>query len=235
MSEVIFEPEGVTFFGERCYVFDPFAIEVGNVVAPTPEAASATPTPWSHSISGSLLNRALLVATTSNRAGSHAVSGVTAGGVAMTQIGSVVQVVGSYYLLSTLWGLVAPPAGVLTIAPTLNASAYCVCASLDLGNVDQANPFSAAMTAVAASGATGSTINITATRYDLLVDVIAKAVPAEGFNAVTYQTELMDAQDGRPGHRGSAMYKLAQDGDGVTRAWASATGFSHLAAVVNAI
>jgi len=233
MGETLFEPEGLRFRGERCYISEALEIEIGNVAAPTPEAASATPTPWSHSISGSLVNRALLVATASNRAGSHAVSGVTAGGAAMTQIGAVMQVVGSYYFLATLWGLVAPAAGVLTIAPTLNASAYCVCASLDLGNVDQANPFSAAMTAAAASGATGSTINITATRYDLLVDVIAKGVPAEGFNAMVYQTELMDAQDGRPGHRGSAAWKWSRDGNGMTRAWASAAGFAHLAAVVN--
>lgn len=170
----------------------------------------------------------------------NAVSTITYGGVAMTQIAS------RAYSASGIraYGLVAPATGANTIAITLGGSTdweYCI---LSLLNVNQTAPTGGVSYLDTAAG-TSSSISPSATEGDLVVDLLYKdGGSGDNTTVGTGQTQRMLQSDANgTATQGAASTELWSTGSTVTMSWswtnardAIACGFAvkpstHLVAV----
>src|SRR5215510_11814923 len=109
---------------------------------PTPLAAAAASQTWNHTISG--LNRWLKVGVSIQ--GLNAVSSVTYGGVALTQLAAIDD---ANAVRSEIWGLVNPNTGTASVVVTLSVSTLKFhCAASSYTDVHQTVPTGTPATAV---------------------------------------------------------------------------------------
>lgn len=183
-------------------------------------SASATTASFTHVV-GAGDNAALYVIVGSGAATSS-VTAITAGGVSMSLVS---EVAGSSRLLS-IYELVAPPVGTLTIVVTGSVSTYRAMAAITFGGVDQTTPHKTVVTVAA----TNTAPSVTVTDYlttDTIFGCIATAATANGTSAATQTPQFKIGNTS-----GVRIYGDTRDGSsGNTITWSNASGFSVASAV----
>lgn len=122
------------------------------------QSATATPTPWSHTCSGS--DRFLSVDVSLLSVAGTTVTGITYNGVALTLIGVQSSITGACRVES--WGLIAPATGTNNIAVTLSAAAVSASTAVSRTGVNQTTPTEAFNSAQATNiGAADASVIVT--------------------------------------------------------------------------
>jgi hypothetical protein len=125
---------------------------------------------WAHTVPAG--DNRLLVVTVCQRAGSGtSCSGVTYGGVALTNKGGCQQGIGVTYPRISMWYLLAPAAGSANIVVTLGGNDYFEAGAVDFVNVHQTTPLGTLVNAYAAAGP--AVVTLTGSTGDLLIDGVA--------------------------------------------------------------
>jgi hypothetical protein len=132
---------------------------------------------WNHTIAN-VPRRALVVGVTTD--GAADVTGVTCAGVAMTALGAISA--GSGTVRSELFGLVAPPTGVVSIVATAASSVAIIGGSVSVFDAHPTITFGTAATAASAGGVptTAPTVNVATANAAIVVANLGWGIDGAG-------------------------------------------------------
>jgi hypothetical protein len=185
----------------------------GPALDPATSATGSTASlSWSHTV-GTGMKRLLIVGVSLR--GSQSVSGVTYGGIVLS---NAVDVLGAgNQNRASMWYLVAPASGTATVTVTLAGSAAVIGGAVSLSGVDQTAPLG---TAVSANGTSASpSVTVSSATTQLVIDTMATNGDGGPQSAAGGQTEEWNTGTGTSGGDARGGGSTQPGAASVTMSW----------------